>query len=109
MTAEQMTAYLRDNGYPEHIVQTGPAGLIAQYAKFVSDVERGYKSGLEEYRRQLDLRGVIALFGLDEQVAGLDRRFEAMLTNRDKRVWESSSNDPSWDYGYPNSTGTMFL
>jgi len=72
-------------------------------------VERGYKFGLEDYRNDLDLRGIISMVGLDSEVTNLDRRFEAMLTHRDKRVWETSAADPFWDFGYPSSTGTRFL
>jgi hypothetical protein len=109
MTDQEMAVYLRQNGYPEHIVRAGRAGLIARWAKFVAEVERGYRFGLEDYRNDLDLRGIIAMLGLDAEVAELDRRFEATLTNRDKRVWESSAADPFWDFGYPSSTGSRFL
>ena len=77
--------------------------------KFVAEVERGYRFGLEDYRNDLDLRGIIAMLNLDSEVAELDRRFEAMLIHRDKRVWESSAAAPFWDFGYPSSTGTLFL
>jgi hypothetical protein len=109
MNDEEMIAYLRDNGYPEHIVRAGRAGLIDRWGKFVAEVEHGYRLGLEDYRNDLDLRGIIAMLGLDADVADLDRRFEAMLTNRDIRLWESSAFDPFWDFGYPSSTGTRFL
>jgi len=109
MTDEEMTAYLRDNGYPEHIVRAGRVGLIERWGKFVAEVERGYRFGLEDYRNDLDLRGIIAMLGLDAEVSDLDRRFQALLTHRDKRVWESSASDPFWDFGYPSSTGTRFL
>ncbi len=68
MTDEQMVAYLRDNGYPEHVVRAGRAGLIDRWRKFVESVERGYKLGLEDYRNDLDLRGIIAMVGLDADV-----------------------------------------
>jgi hypothetical protein len=109
MTDEEMATYLRENGYPEHIVRAGRAGLIERWGKFVAEVERGYRFGLEDYRNDLDLRGIIAMLGLDAEVSALDRRFAAMLTNRDKRVWESSAQDPFWDFGYPSSTGSRFL
>ena len=109
MTDEEMTVYLRDNGYPEHVIRAGRQGLIERYAKFVAEVERGYRFGLEDYRNDLDLRGIIAMLGLDAEVSAWDRRFEAMLINRDKRVWETSPADPFWDFGYPRSTGTRFL
>jgi hypothetical protein len=109
MTDEQMTAYLRENGYPEHLVRAGRAGLLDRWAKFVAEVENGYRFGLEDYRNDLDLRAIIAMLGLDAEVSDLDRRFEAQLIHRETRVWESSASDPFWDYGYPRSTGTLFL
>ena len=108
MTDDQMAAYLRDNGYPEHIARAGRAGLIDRWRKFVEEVEHGYKLGLEDYRNDLDLRGIIAMVGLDDEVRDLDRRFEATLTARDTRVWESTPNDPFWDFGYPaNASGHL--
>jgi hypothetical protein len=108
MTDEQMAAYLRENGYPEHVVRAGRAGLIERWHKFVESVEHGYKFGLEDYRNDLDLRGIIAMLGLDSEVQELDRRFEAMLTDRDKRVWETSGDAPFWDFGYPsNASGEL--
>lgn len=109
MTDSEMAAYLRENGYPEHIVRAGRAGLIERWRKFVEEVERGYKFGLEDYRNDLDLRGIIAMLGLDEEVKDLDHRFEAMLTDRDTRVWESSAADPFWDFGYPKNAGLRLL
>ena len=108
MTDDQMAAYLRDNGYPEHIARAGRAGLIERWRKFVEEVERGYKLGLEDYRNDLDLRGIIGMVGLDHEVRDLDHRFEALLTARDTRVWESTPDDPFWDFGYPsNASGEL--
>jgi hypothetical protein len=104
-----MAAYLRENGYPEHVVRAGRAGLIGRWAKFVADVEGGYRFGLEDYRNDLDLRGIIAMLGLDAEVSDLDRRFESLLTHREKRVWESSAADPFWDFGYPSNAGQQLL
>ena len=109
MTDQEMAGYLRENGYPEHIIRAGRAGLIERWGKFVAEVERGYRFGLEDYRNDLDLRGILAMLGLDAEVAELDRRFEATLIHREIRVWESSAADPFWDYGYPSSTGTRFM
>jgi hypothetical protein len=109
MTDQEMTNYLRDNGYPEHVVRAGRVGLIDRWRKFVSEVEHGYKFGLEDYRNDLDLRGIIAMLGLDAEVADVDRRFETLLTHRDKRVWESSASDPFWDFGYPQNAGHQLL
>lgn len=108
MTDREMQEYLRENGYPEHVVRAGKAGLIERWRKFVEEVERGYKLGLEDYRNDLDLRGIIALTGHNEDVHDLDRRFEAMLTARDARIWESGAGDPFWDFGYPkNASGEL--
>jgi hypothetical protein len=109
MTDSEMATYLRDNGYPEHIIRSGRAGLIERWRKFVEEVEHGYKLGLEDYRNDLDLRGILAMLGLDEEVRDLDRRFEAMLTEREKRVWESSAADPFWDFGYPRNAGPRLM
>jgi hypothetical protein len=109
MTDQEMAAYLRENGYPEHVIRAGRAGLIERWGKFVAEVERGYRFGLEDYRNDLDLRGIIAMLGLDSEVSELDRRFEALLTARDQRVWESSADDPFWDFGYPSNAGPEFL
>jgi len=109
MTDEQMVSYLRENGYPEHIIRAGRAGLIDRWRKFVESVEHGYRLGLENYRNDLDLRGIIAMLGLDGEVVELDRRFEAMLTGREKRVWESSTGEPFWDFGYPRNAKSELL
>ena len=101
MTDDQIAEYLRSNGYPEHLVRGGRAGLIDRWRQFVEEVEKGYKLGLEDYRNDLDLRGIIAILDLNDEVKDLDRRFEALLTNRTVRVWETSAGNPSWDFGYP--------
>jgi len=109
MTEQEMAAYLRDNGYPEHVARAGRAGLIDRWRKFVEEVERGYKLGLEDYRNDLDLRGIIEMVGIDDEVRDLDRRFESQLTARDTRVWESTPNDPFWDFGYPANAAHHLL
>jgi hypothetical protein len=109
MTDEEMAAYLRENGYPEHVIRAGRAGLIARWGKFVAEVERGYKLGLEDYRNDLDLRGILAMLGLDSEVEALDQRFESLLTDRAKRVWETSAQHPFWDFGYPSNAGPHLL
>jgi len=109
MNDAEMAAYLRENGYPEHIVRAGRAGLIERWGKFVGEVERGYKFGLEDYRNDLDLRGIIAMLGLDAEVSDLDRRLETLLIEREKRIWESSDASPFWDFGYPVNAGARLL
>ena len=105
MNDAEMADYLRENGYPEHVVRAGRAGLIERWRKFVEEVERGYKLGLEDYRNDLDLRGILAMLALDKEVRDLDQRFEATLTDREKRVWETSADNPFWDFGYPANAG----
>jgi hypothetical protein len=109
MTDPEMSAYLRENGYPEHIVRAGRKGLIERWRKFVGEVEHGYKFGLEDYRNDLDLRGIISMLGMDEEVSELDKRLEALLIEREKRIWESSAADPFWDFGYPRNAGDQLL
>jgi len=48
VTDDQIVEYLRANGYPEHLVRSGRAGLIERWRHFVEEVEHGYKLGLED-------------------------------------------------------------
>ena len=109
MTDEEMSVYLRENGYPQHVIRAGRKGLIERWGKFVAEVERGYKFGLEDYRNDLDLRGIISMLGMDDEVRELDQRFEALLIEREKRIWESSGEHPFWDFGYPSNAGRQLL
>lgn len=105
MTDAEVRHYLEENGYPEHVVRGGRAGLLRHWNEFVAEVERGYKLNLEDYRNDLDVRAIIRLTGLDKEVAEADARFEKLLTARDTRVWESAAGDPFWDFGYPKNAG----
>ena len=106
MTDAEIQNYLRENGYPEHIVREGRPGLLRRWREFVEQVERGYPLGLEDYRNDLDVRAIIALAGAeDDEMRALDERFEKMLTARTVRVWESAAGDPFWDFGYPRNAG----
>ena len=109
MTDDEMTAYLRENGYPEHVVRAGRRGLIDRWRKFVQQAESGYRFGLEDYRNDLDLRGILRMLGLDAEVQDLDRRFEATLVDRALRIWETGPGDPFWDFGYPRSAGAQLI
>jgi hypothetical protein len=109
MTDQELEEYLRENGYPDHIVRGGREGLIRRWNEFVAEVERGYRLGLEDYRNDLDVRGVIALAGLDSAVADADRRLAAMLTHGETRVWESAGENPFWDFGYPRNVSGDLL
>lgn len=108
MTDDEIRDYLSDNGYPNHIVRAGREGLIRRWSQFVSEVERGYEFRLEDYRNDLDIRGIIRLIDADEEAAGADERLQAMLTATDHRIWESADGDPWWDFGYPrNARGDL--
>ena len=107
MTVEE---YLRENGYPEHVVKEGRAGLIRKWREFVEQVEAGYALGLEDYRNDLDVRAILAQAGAeDHEVHALDERFKKLLIATDKRVWESAPGDPFWDFGYPSNAGPDLL
>ncbi|HEY3739139.1 MAG TPA: hypothetical protein VGL53_04805 [Bryobacteraceae bacterium] len=101
--------YLEDNGYPAHVVEAGAAGLVRRFRDFVAEVEAGYAYGLHDYRNDLDIRGLIGLFGLDSEVADEDQRLNAMLIGRDHRIWESGAGDAYWDFGYPRNAGRWLM
>jgi hypothetical protein len=103
MTDEQVTEYLRENGYPSHVVRGGSAGLIRRWKEFADEVARGYEFGLEDYRNDLDVRGILALIGAEAAVREADVQFREMLTATDVRVWESGEGNHWWDFGYPRN------
>lgn len=109
MSEEEIIAYLEDSGFPRHIVAAGSEGLVRRWVEFVGEVEAGYRYGLKEYRHDLDLRGAIALMGLEDRVSEADERFTAMLINREARVWESGGEAPWWDFGYPRNAQGYLL
>jgi hypothetical protein len=98
--------YLRENGYPEHVVREGRAGLVRKWREFVEQVERGYPLGLEDYRNDLDVRAILAQAGAEDgEVLALDERLKKLLIACDRRVWESAPGEPFWDFGYPGNAG----
>lgn len=102
--------YLRENGYPEHVVREGRAGLVRKWREFVEQVERGYSLGLEDYRNDLDARAILLLADAgDDEVLALDERFRKLLIAPGKRVWESAPGEPFWDFGYPGNAGPALL
>src|SRR5580704_7070831 len=109
MTDAALADYLRENGYPEHICRSGRAGLLGRWTRFVDEVERGYKMGLEDYRNDLDLRGILSLAGLDAEANADDERFRRLLTATDTRVWESTHENAFWDFGYPANASKALL
>jgi hypothetical protein len=99
---------LRERGAAPHVVEAGAAGLIAGWQSFVAQVEAGYPMGLEEYRNDLDLRGLIAAAGLDSEVAEADERLRAMLIRTDVAVWSSDVAGAFWVRGFPsNAAGEL--
>lgn len=111
LTDEQIIEYLRENGSPPHIVRAGRAGLLQRWQKFVGEVEQGYQLGLEDYRNDLDLRGIIETLGLagGEATRNADLRLAALLLPAARRVWESCEGDPFWDFGYPKNASHDLL
>jgi len=106
MTDQEVQTYLSENGYPEHIVREGRAGLLRRWQEFVEQVEAGYSFGLEDYRNDLDTRAILRLAqSEDAAVQALDERLKRLLIATDRRVWESAPNDPFWDFGYPSNAG----
>jgi hypothetical protein len=114
MTDPEIQDYLRDNGYPEHIVRDGRAGLLRRWREFVGQVEKGYPLGLEDYRNDLDVRAILELAGagidaasaaeIKAEIQALDERLKKMLIATNVRVWESAPS-PFWDFGYPRNAG----
>jgi hypothetical protein len=110
MTDPQVRHYLSENGYPEHIVREGRAGLVRRWREFVAQAERGYSLGIEDYRNDLDVRGIIALAKADDaEVQALDERLRKLLTATGVRVWESGPDNAFWDFGYPHNAGPDLL
>jgi len=106
MRDSEIEAYLQENGYPEHLVREGRAGLVRRWREFVEQVERGYRLGLEDYRNDLDVRGILELAAaVNDEVRALDERLRALLLPARRRVWESAPGDPFWDFGYPRHAG----
>ena len=107
MNDAEIEAYLIENGYPAHVVREGRAGLIKRWREFVEQAERGYKLGLEDYRNDLDIRGILRLAGAETgEVDALDERLRALLQPAKRRVWDSAPGNPFWDFGYPRNAGT---
>jgi hypothetical protein len=110
MTDHQIEDYLRENGYPAHIVRGGRAGLLHRWREFVEQAERGYSLGIESYRNDLDVRGILQLAHAENaEVHALDARLKKLLTGTHIRVWESAPGDPFWDFGYPKNAGPDLL
>ena len=79
------------------------SNLSNRRREFVAQVERGYRLGLEDYRNDLDIRGILELAGAaDDEVRELDERLRLLLAPAKRRVWESAPGEPFWDFGFPS-------
>ena len=106
MNDAEILDYLQENGYPQHLVREGRPGLVRRWRDFVEQVERGYTLGLEDYRNDLDIRGILEMAGaVDDEVRALDERLRILLQPATRRLWESAPGAPFWDYGYPHNAG----
>ena len=82
--------------------------LLERWKKFVDDVERGYKLGLDDYRNDLDIRSEIAAAGLAAKAQADDQRLKRMLGATKVKVWDSDVPHAFWVQGYPrNASGTL--
>jgi len=106
---DSVRAFLRHRGAAAHVVSGGAEGLITGWKRFVDQVEAGYKFGLDDYRNDLDIRGLIEAAGLADRVADEDRRFRAALTRTDLAVWSSDQPNAFWVYGYPANASAELL
>lgn len=109
MTDAEVKEFLKESGYPDHIVKGGRKGLIEQWEKFVREVERGYSLNLEDYRNDLDIRAIIAQAGLQSDVEDADKRLRGLLVFTEESVWDCDDNpDAFWLFGYPrNAKGDL--
>lgn len=102
MTDKEIKEHLKAGGYPEHIVKGGRKGLLERYEKFVASVEAGYSMTLDDYRNDLDLRGILFRLGLGKQAAAADQRLRKCLVFSEKPVWQCDGNpDAFWIHGVP--------
>ena len=109
MTDAEIDRFLRDGDYPEHIRQGGRHGLIDRWENFVAAIEAGWTLGIEDYWNELDIRELIAVLGLAEQVAAADARMRALLAEPELVHWESGSPDAFWIRGYPRNAAQEFI
>ena len=109
MSDSEIKAFLKEHGYPDHLVKGGKKGLIEGWDKVVEQIEHGYSFQLEDYRNDLDLRALISRLGLESEVEDADARFRKLLVFTESSVWDCEDNpDAFWLYGYPrNATGSL--
>ena len=99
---------LRARGAADYVIREGAQGLIGRWRKFVEQVEVGYRFGLDDYRNDLDIRTLIWVAGLENEVSREDERLRALLTHTESPVWSSDAPDPFWVRGFPsNASGEL--
>ncbi len=104
----QIMKMLRERGAADHIVREGAEGLLLRWRSFVAHVENGYSLGLEDYRNDLDIRGLIAFTGLDREVSREDDRLRKLLVHTRQAIWTTDNPHAFWVRGYPkNATGAL--
>ncbi|MDQ6679042.1 MAG: hypothetical protein M3Z09_17295 [Acidobacteriota bacterium] len=82
--------------------------LLANWKKFVDQVELGYSLGLDDYRNDLDIRSAIAEAKLDAKAQPDDQRLKRMLGATKIKVWDSDVPHAFWVQGYPrNASGEL--
>ena len=87
-------------------MREGRAGLLRRWREFVEQVERGYSLGIEDYRNDLDVRGIIALAKADDaEVHALDERLRKLLTATERARLGERPGHAFWDFGYPRNAG----
>lgn len=56
---DPVRVYLRETGCGEHVVESGLAGLVANWERTVQAVAAGYTLGLDDYLNDLDARQLL--------------------------------------------------
>lgn len=59
MSADPVRDYLEQMECPDHIIEGGLSGLVETWEQIVTEVERGYELGLDDYLNDLDVRQLL--------------------------------------------------
>ena len=90
MTDAEVKEFLKENGYPEHLVKAGKKGLIAQWEQLSKRLEQEARRGIGA-RRQLVAARVGALDALSP-LAILARGFSILRTVPDGHTVRKASD-----------------
>ena len=117
--------FLRERGCPQEVVSAGLDGLVAEWERVVSEVENGYRLGLDDYLNDLDgrqlLDEVLAIAPLERRraVAGrveaADERMKRRVRRTPECLWgrrvadsEGWTPDDNWWYfNLPRAPGPL--